>query len=437
MLKVLLVAGDQTESLAKYFNERGTLQVVRKYNNIVSNVNDIEGKIIDVDKLVYVYNPASDMNIKRDMGALKKILKEVNEGISFFNVREIIFCMQEDSTSNNVLRFFNAAMREVDFDNIDVFTPKEELTYIDIYNKLLGTTVGNKVNHTYMNIVRKPKGSQIKNVYDPKVKDINLEPFTYEHLENHEKAKVTANKIGMEVNYCDLNNTREKFDRPYLGSFDVDDIFNKRNIYIVTGLPRTGITTNTCMLSASAVSANKSVTIINLTTTSDTQDYLRFMKVNCTKFSMSKFILQDKLEHKNLLNLVHIPHIISDVRKEGLGYILSHSSKIDSDIIIIECDTSMLDYIISLCNYRIVRIFYSCETLEKDVNNILSYINTLAENNDITLLLSNLLRNMECFKRITPKQVKSRIANNITVVEPLEYDITHIDSLYYEELLRV
>lgn len=437
MLKVLLIAGEQTDSLAKYFNERGTLQVVRRYNNLVSNVDDIDGKILDVDKLVYVYNPSSEMNIKRDMGALKKLLKHVNEGISFFNVREISFFMQEDENSDNVLKFFNAAMREVEFENVNVYTPKEELTYIDIYNNLLGTTEGNNVNHTYMNIVRKPRGSQIKNVYDPKIKDVNLEPFTYEHLDDHEKAKSNANKIGMEVKYTDLDSGLEKFDRPYLGSFEVDDIFSKKNIYIVTGLPRTGVSTNTCVFATSSTLANKTVTVVNLTSNSDTQDYLRTMKTKCSKYSMGKFILLDKLEHKNLLNLIHIPHTISDVRKEGLGYILSHSNKIDSDIIIIECDNSMLDYVVSLCKYRIVRIFYSCETLEKDINNTFSYLNHLAEDNVVTLMLTELLREMKGTKRLDYEKIKKRFKDNLKIVAPVRYDEFPLDTLYYEQLLHV
>lgn len=437
MLKVMLIAGDVTEDLSVYFNERGTLRVERKYKNLSGNYEDINGKIIDVDKLVYVYSDKGNMNIKKDMGTLKKLLKEANEGTSFFNVKEINFFLQKTEHSDQVLKFFNSAMKEVDYTNISIHESTQALTFIEVYNHLLGTSENNKIVNKHMQVVRKPKGSQIRNVYDPKKTNVSIEPFKYDHIENYEKAKDNASKLGLEVSYHDDNVSITKFDKPYLGSLELENIFGRRNIYITSGLPRTGISTNTAVLAYSSTLANKSVTVVNTTQNNDTQDYLKEMGVKFTKFSMKKFVLTESLEHKNLLNLVNLPHNINDVRKEALGFILSNSSRITSDIIIIETDKDMLDYVLDVAKFRICRILFSCETLEKDINNLFSYINNLATEYDIVLMLTELLREMKHCRRLTHEKIRERFNGEVKIMQPVRYDDFEIDALYYEQLIKM
>lgn len=437
MLKIMLIAGDSTEELSDYFNERGTLKVEVKYKNLVTNLEDIEGKITDVDKLVYVYNEKSNMNIKRDMGALKKLLKEVKEGTSFFNVREIAFFLQKNDKSDYVLKFFYSAMKEVEFENISVHCPDKPLTFVEVYNDLLGTSENSEISHTHMEILRKPRGSVVRNVYDPQQSKLNIEPFKYDHIDNYGKAKDRIGATGLEVNYYDSEDETEKFSKPYLGSLEVENLFGKKNIYVVSGLPRTGISTNTAVLATSATLANKTVTIINTTDNNDTQEYLKEMKIKHTKYTMKKFMLMDELEHKNLLNIISLPHNINDVRKEALGFILSNSSRINSDIIFIECDKQMLDYVRDVATFRICRIFFSCETLEKDINNLFSYINDLANNHDIVLMLTELLKEMSYCKRLSDGRIKDLFNGEVKLLKPVRYDNFELDSLYYEELIKM
>lgn len=437
MLKVMLVAGDVTDDLSVYFNERGTLRVERKYKNLSGNYEDINGKIIDVDKLVYVYSDKGNMNIKKDMGTLKKLLKEANEGTSFFNVKEISFFLQKNEHSDQVLKFFNSAMKEVDYTNISIYDSEQALTFIEVYNHLLGTSENNKITNKHMRVVRKPKGSQVRNVYDPKKTNVSIEPFKYDHLDNYEKAKENASKLGLEVTYHDEDTSITKFDNPYLGSLELENIFGRRNVYITSGLPRTGVSTNTAVFSISSVLANKSVTIINTTQNNDTQEYLKEMQIKFTKFSMKKFVLTETLEHKNLLNIITLPHNINDVRKEALGFILSNSSRITSDIILIETDKDLLDYILDICKFRICRILFSCETLEKDINNIFSYINNISNEYDIVLILTELLKEMKHCRRLKPDKIRERFNGEVKIMPPVRYDEFEMDTLYYERLIKI
>lgn len=81
MINIMLVAGDKTDKLAKFFKMRNAFSVSMACESLSSNVAQIKDSIINVNTLLYFYQESS-INIRTDMQILKELLSDNN----FFTV---------------------------------------------------------------------------------------------------------------------------------------------------------------------------------------------------------------------------------------------------------------------------------------------------------------------------------------------------------------
>ena len=82
MIKLMLVAGENSNSLAEFLQQRGTFVVDFLYRDLYSNSQELLNSVIRVDKLVYVYQSREmdnlgGMFIRQEMQVLKSMYVEV------------------------------------------------------------------------------------------------------------------------------------------------------------------------------------------------------------------------------------------------------------------------------------------------------------------------------------------------------------------------
>ena len=88
MLKIMIIAGAQANSLAQFLSNSG-VDVEYCFNSVQDAKSVIENSIIKIDKLLYVYQP-SIMNIRSDMSLMLRLLTD-----NFFSIREIVFIQKK------------------------------------------------------------------------------------------------------------------------------------------------------------------------------------------------------------------------------------------------------------------------------------------------------------------------------------------------------
>ncbi|MFQ9150833.1 MAG: hypothetical protein ACLR6B_04075 [Blautia sp.] len=72
MLRIIVVAGEQSENLATYLASSGS-KVIGSYPTLMDGKGAIENSIFHIDKMVYVYHPTT-MDIRQDMSCLLRLV---------------------------------------------------------------------------------------------------------------------------------------------------------------------------------------------------------------------------------------------------------------------------------------------------------------------------------------------------------------------------
>ena len=172
MKSIMIIAGDKTEKLADFFTERGAFSVDYAYNSLSTNVVQIRDAIINVDKLLYVYQDG--INIKADM----QVLKESLSSGAFFTVKEMVFVTSDDEESTIARKYFNAVIESTGFSNYEIKIIAGRLTFAGIYDTVLGISVDANVKNTFKTVYRVERGDKAKKAFIP-TDDSNLliEPF--------------------------------------------------------------------------------------------------------------------------------------------------------------------------------------------------------------------------------------------------------------------
>ena len=446
MINIMLVAGRSTESLRKYFSQRGTLEVTHSYDNLFSYKNELERNYIKVNKLVYVYQD-NNMNIVRDMSLLRKLINMYKSGEGSFTVEEIVFFYVDNGDSEGI-NMFKSIMRDTGYSSFKVHSSTDALSFEEIYNHLFGLTRGSNVKTKKEKVYRKTRDSKIKRVYEPEngSEDDILEPWTTDNLDEYEKAKKFANQSETGRNYYDTENSKEineKFNSPVLATYNIEDILKKKNIFIVSGESKSGVSVNTAMLVTSVLLSDRTVTLINLTEENDTREYVKNLNFGFSSYSLKMFMSVDKLEHNNQLNIININYSISDIRLEALKHIIENSNKINSDVIFIECPKDILEKSTGCVGFNLNRIFYSVETLEKEINKVYNFINTLSSRIKIVILLSENINTLTfpsrpkliLARRLSTTEIKNLFSKEITIIAPIIYD--GVDDSIFETLMEV
>ena len=72
MIKLMIVAGEQTNELARHLGSSGVFKVDFAYKNLYEYEEEIRNSIITVDKFLYVYQSAQ-MKSRLDMSILQNL----------------------------------------------------------------------------------------------------------------------------------------------------------------------------------------------------------------------------------------------------------------------------------------------------------------------------------------------------------------------------
>lgn len=435
MISVMLVAGDRTKDLTSYFRQRESLEVVYSYSSIANHKTIIQNSIIKVDKLVYVYQDDS-INIRRDMETLKELLK--NNG--FFTVKEIVFFIKVTKETEKGLDYFKAVMEDCKFENYSIEKSRNSLTFVQLYDNLLGISQNANVRNSYQKVYRVERDSDTKEVYEPGT-DINLiEPFNYKKVENYEKAKQTTVRTESGTIIEDEgteSNIRVQFDEPNLSSIQTEGIFENKNIFIVTGNPKAGKTTNTIALAVSAMEASKRVTIITIEDYKDLQNYLKYFKIKFTEFNARNLILKRRIESEDKLSIVDITSKEDDTRLSCIKYCMENIYKFDTDIFIIELPNRLLKDTLTLTGFKTNRVFYISDFIKKEVEKASKILMKDAEKFKRIVMLSDVINRAGCCKLITGVEAKEILGKDTAVIQPIRFDDFKISDNLYNSVMGV
>lgn len=325
MKSIMIIAGDKTEKLADFFTERGAFSVDYAYNSLSTNVVQIRDAIINVDKLLYVYQDG--INIKADM----QVLKESLSNGAFFTVKEMVFVTSDDEEAVVAKKYFSAVIESTGFSNYEIKTIAGRLTFAGIYDTVLGISVDANVKNTFKTVYRVERGDKAKKAFVP-ADDSNLliEPFDDSNQLELEKRKtnIINTESGIPRKDQSSGTNIETYFNPVLNPMSLDNSVFSKNTIIVSGDRKSGVSVWSAALAVSASKLDKPVMLFDFT---DNSDISELLSDNFIEFK--SYRMQELLHSFSLYNRINVCAAFNadGVPCYGYSFCLSRSGKCDPD----------------------------------------------------------------------------------------------------------
>ena len=435
MLSAMIVAGDKTEGIVKFFKEKNTIEVTESCERLSDSRNRILHKMINVNKLIYViYELSDDYNLKAELEVLAQLL----DSKAYFRTDEIrLFCkIESDNSHIKVFEYFKSVMERNGFSNYHLRQFRNELSYIDLYNEILGVTQAIKIKNRYDIEYLIERDSNADRVYDQEDDAIKYEPFDFKKFKQFEENKKLARESDSGRIINDTGNgisNNLEYDDLYLGGISMESILDTRNIYIVSGHEKSGVSTYANSLEVSSQIAGKRILIIDLCDNKDSLYYLKLNRVPVVVKDIRDLIINGNYQSTEELSYLFLGDKDSDFRLECLTVLMSKLQSLDIDLVFIECPKTLLSEVIDLTHLKLNRIFYIMESLKKEIQRSYNFIREIEENNRVIILLNNILVVNKDLERVLNKDIADTFGSNVKVVNPISIEDYDLDeSLYYK-----
>ena len=254
----MLVAGENSNSLAEFLQQRGTFVVDFLYRDLYSNSQELLNSVIRVDKLVYVYQSREmdnlgGMFIRQEM----QVLKSMYEDNKIFKASEVILLCSDDQGGNEIQEYFTVVMKDCEVEKYSIKVLDSIGSFSSIYQNLIGVSLTANFDNQYRNLYRRSKGDDARMAYDPvDSSQMMIEPFNYDNLNSFKERQALMQQIESSEQLIDSEDKRrETFNKLSMPQVALEK--NRKSVFIVTGDQKAGKSYWATQIANSAVSQNK------------------------------------------------------------------------------------------------------------------------------------------------------------------------------------
>lgn len=432
MINLMIVAGDRTDQLSKFMEERGTFSVNYSYESLSLNLSNIKDSIIMADQLLYLYQEEI-IDIRVDMQLLKDLL--MNNG--FFTVKEIVFIVPECKSAKKAINYFNTVMKSSGFSNYSIKQVNEKPSFNDIYDSLIGVSKAQQFQNTYNNIYRVERGVDSKVAYEEQDDiDLSVEPFSYDKLKSYDMAKVTAQRAESGVvHQDDFVQDLKKFPEPQLGQIAINSVLTETESFLITGLEKSGISTWSVALAESTKKTGKPITIIDFTDNRDIKSLLEQQGLAYSEVSMLNMIKLYRPK-TGVLNICTVHNDKEDsVKMEFLQNIYS-GNKIEKGFIFIAVNLQLASYVADILCNDLTKTFFCVTPLNSDILQVQNYLANYTEKHETVLILNNRIRLLEGMQLLSAEETKKLLPFPLPVVQPINFETLDMDLTLFNALIK-
>lgn len=370
MDKILVISNVRCSELGKFIEQRGTFKVAGCYNSLSENVVDIQNRIFEVAKTIYLYQPEEGAtNIRADMQVLQTMIK----GNSFFKPGEIVFMTRTSPQCRQAERYFVSVMDECRKQDYSIKRMDGAISFSDVYDNLMGISASDDFKNTYKTYYRAERNSESSVVYEGQDdSDLIIEPYSFANLNDYNKQKELLVNMSSSVLYKDDDvDGIKQYARPNLGQLKVRDVFGCGKVVLMSGKPKSGLSTWAAAISVSSTKDGNSTLVLDFTSNSDVGHHLREAGIDFHDCPM-KDILQNRAQPDGLNICTYLNEREFAVRLNFLKNIFSHGI-LRYDVVLIPVDYRDFERVLKLLGNETDKIFLTVVPRYSDVLELLDY----------------------------------------------------------------
>ena len=436
MLSVVLVAGKETANVERFLASKH-VKIVERYKNLYPHKEELFTKYTEADRLLYICYEDSE-NFTLDLQVISELLKNYN---NMFKFKTIIFCVEKNNRNAMYPEYIKTIADSFNgkFD-IKINVKNEKIPMTEIYEMLLGRSDELLNRETRERIYIKPRGVDIKAVYEKDRSTTFLEPFNYNSVNSYDRNRQRASQIGSGEVVNEAEEVTVKFDNPDLGATRFDQKLGLKNVIIFTGRPANGTTTYFNATCVSLTKARKNTLMVNLT---NDDSYFRYLgnlgassNVECTEWSLQDMLLHGMFEYSNYLCALSLHDVPNDIKIDALRHLMLNLGKASADFIVIEVPVDLVDEVARLVRHRLRTIFYVTESVLSELEKIMEHISVLNERYNVSVWLNNQVRvryKQDC-KSIA--EVMDKLPAGVSCIEDVMVTDYNLTSEIYDNLIK-
>lgn len=434
MINVLLIAGDKTEKLTKFLEQRGAFEITNSYRSIAEDISTIRDSIINVDKMIYLLD-SDTVNIRTEMQLLKELL--LDEG--FFTVREIVFIATESVDADKAIRYFKVVMQDSNFSNYSVHKAKNKLSFADIFDLIIGISRAENYKNTYKSVYRVERNSESDVAYMAEDNSgMTVEPFNYERVQAYEAAKKNSLRAESGILHKDETSgvnivTAADVD---LGDLQLIDSVNNTEIFLVSGDRKTGVSTWSAALAASAKSAGKTVTLIDFTDNCDIEEIIKSGNVNYTYVRMLDLLRKHDSDSNSITLVSTFNNAEREVRTEFLQHLFANKSSLTS-VCIIAAPVHLFDELRTILVDDISKILYCINPIFRDIVAMQPTIAQYSNLSNFYLVLNNRVQLIDEAMYLNKEGIEGLLPFDLRIIQAIDFQSINVDANFYESLMEV
>lgn len=433
MVRLMVIAGKNAKGIGDFLKQKGSFEVTNVFSSITANLDEIQNKIIKVEKTLYLYQPDNNIDIKRDMQNLKNLLQDGG----FFDPGEIIFMIQEGQNVRQAVDYFNTVMKDVNYRKFQIkrHSP-ENMNYSTVYESLLGITESKNDRNTYRKLYRVERSSETSMAFSSSNDiDLHIEPFDYSKLVTHEEMKNNVVRADVGTIYRDTETALEKFTKPDLGELQVEPYLKPIDISLVTGENKSGVSTWTNILASSAKSDGKTVLIIDYSDNTDILTLLKNAMIPADEVSMLSLVRNTPVDNGSL-HVCSVKNEFEEQIKMDLLLNLFYKKALSFDTILIVSPLKLLEDLVQLLTDRLTRLCFCFNPISSDMKILYQYYAYFEKLNTFLVLNESIQLNaMSGY--VSAEKIKEVLPESTHIIKHKFYDTYNVGAKIFNVVSNI
>lgn len=372
MDKLLIISNVRHKEIGDFIKQRGTFEVVGCYSSLCGNLVEIQGKILEVEKTLYLYQPEeSGLNIRTEMQVFKNLIS----GSVFFKPGEVIFITKSTVECKKAEKYFISVMNSCGYKLYAVKEIDGTITFSNVYDNLLGITSPDNFRNSYKTLYRTERNSEDTVAYEGQDdSDLSIEPYSFQNLKDYETQKELVEKMSTDIEFRDDADQMQQRQISYanLGAMEVSNVLDVPQSIVLSGKSKSGLSTWASVLAVSASKTGKKVLVFDYTFNNDVSVHLKSDKIECTECRM-KEILQNSYKPGEITICTFRNETEYDIRFNFIKHMYYKKMVQPFDLILIPTDYCDFRVMFGMLNSKISKVVLTVVPRVSDVLELLDY----------------------------------------------------------------
>lgn len=440
MIRLVIVGGSSSERLAEFMKSHGTFELIDHYSSLTDNLTLIQAKIIDTDKLLYLYHVDeasgdADINIKSDMQALRTLLGN-EDSRAFFKVGEIDFVTGTGKMSSSAVRYFKTVMQDCAGVSYNIKTIEGRITFSSVYDAIMGVSANKDFGNKWIANYKVERNAEADLEYGiQNDTDMIVEPFRFDNVKNYERRQQTSARIDSgNVYKCSGDTEQEQLNDPDFSSVSAGVFLKRCKVVLISGRDKSGKSVWAAQLAASAQKCGVTACMLDFTHNGDVGRLLSQSDIPFSELGMLQLLQLVRVEEGTLTYCRCANASERSVRFEFMQNFIGRQTEHFGSVLA-AVDYRDLARMHFLLGNKVDDVLIACVPTVDDIAFHQEALLPLTAASRVSILLNECVELMEGQSYASVDEIKSVNDENIRLVKSMKFNNMQAKSGIYRSLV--